>query len=132
GLGCRNVTKLYVPQGYDFIPLLQALKKYSSYADMHKYKNNFDYHLALLIMNNKFYMSNESIILTENVSPFSPVSQTHYEFYTDTAMVRQLLAGNSDSQCVVGHGYTAFGTAQSPALTDYADGIDTMAFLQSI
>jgi hypothetical protein len=101
GFGCRNVTQLYVPEGYDFIPLLQTLKQYEYFMDFHKYKNNFDYHLALLIMGNKYYMNNESIILTENISPFSPVSQVHYQFYKDKASVMQLLKNNSDIQCSV-------------------------------
>ena len=132
GLGCRNVTQLYVPKDYNFIPLLDALKKYDELADNHKYKHNFDYHLALLIMNSKFYMNNGSVILTENVSPFSPVSQVHYQFYSNKAEVVETLAGNKEIQCVTGHGYLPFGTAQSPSLTDYADGVDTMAFLSGI
>jgi len=132
GLGCRNITKLYVPQGYDFIPLLNALKSYSYFTDLHKYKNNFDYHLALLLMNNKYYMSNESIILTEHPSPFSPVSQVHYEFYSNSDEAKIAIAGNDDIQCAVGHGYLPFGEAQSPSLTDYADGVDTMAFLAGL
>lgn len=131
GLGCRNVTKLLVPEGYDFIPLLDALKKYSWFADLHKYKNNYDYHLALLLMNSRFYMSNESIILTENPSPFSPVSQVHYEFYNKDVEQGQLIPGD-DVQCIVGHGYVPFGQAQSPQLEDYADGVDTMQFLQGL
>jgi hypothetical protein len=77
-------------------------------------------------------MSNEVIILTENESPFSPVSQVHYQFYTDKDAVKQLLQGDENIQCVVGHGYTGFGAAQSPSLTDYADGVDTMYFLQQL
>jgi hypothetical protein len=66
GLGCRNITQLFVPKEYDFIPLLDALRKYEHFLDFHKYKHNYDYHLALLIMGNKYYMNNDSIILTEN------------------------------------------------------------------
>lgn len=130
GLGCRNITKLYVPAGYDFVPLLNALRKYSYFSDLHKYKNNFDYHLALLLMNSKYYMSNESIILTEHTSPFSPVSQVHYEFYNN--FVGDTLITDEDLQCIAGHGYLPFGAAQQPGLTDYADGVDTMAFLQKL
>ena len=83
GLGCRNVTKLYVPEGYDFIPLLTAFKKYNYLADHHKYKNNYDYNLAIHLLNKKFYMSNESLLLVEDASLFSPISQLNYEFYTD-------------------------------------------------
>jgi hypothetical protein len=132
GLGCRNVTQLFVPKDYDFIPLLDTLRRYDYFQDYHKYKHNFDYHLALLIMGNKYYMSNESIILTENISPFSPVSQVHYQYYEDKASVVEKLVNNTDLQCIVGHGYTPFGQAQSPGLTDYADGVDTMQFLKGL
>ena len=132
GLGCRNITQLYVPEGYDFIPLLDVLKSYDYFMDYHKYKHNFDYHLALLIMGNKYYMTNESIILTENISAFSPVSQVHYQFYKDKASVLESLRGNSDIQCIVSRENTPFGTAQSPSLTDYADGVDTMEFLRNL
>ncbi len=132
GLGCRNVTKLYVPKEYDFIKLLDALKKYDHFGDFHKYKHNFDYHLALLIMGNKFYMNNGSIILTENASLFSPVSQVHYEFYDDKNAVIDSLKNNQDVQCIVGHEEIPFGKAQEPSLNDYADGIDTIQFLLSL
>ena len=130
GLGCRNVTKLFVPQGYDFVPLLDILRRYSYFLDFHKYKHNFDYHLALLIMGNKFYMTNDSIIFTENTSPFSPVSQVHYEYYT--GLNPALTESDADIQCIAGRGHVPFGAAQSPALDDYADGVDTMQFLTAL
>lgn len=132
GLGCRNVTKLYVPINYDFIKLLDALKRYDYFVNFHKYKHNFDYHLALLIMGNKFYMNNGSIILTENSSLFSPVSQVHYEFYDDKNLLFNSLKNNQDVQCIVGHQFVPFGKAQQPALSDYADGVDTLQFLSSL
>jgi hypothetical protein len=131
GLGCRNVTKLYVPEGYDFLKLLQALKKYDHYFEFHKYKHNYDYHLALLMMGNKFYMNNGSAILAENSSLFSPVSQINYEFYQNKSEITTTLENNHDVQCIVGHGYTAFGKTQQPSLSDYADGVDTMEFLSA-
>lgn len=132
GLGCRNITQVFVPEQYDFIPLLEALKVYDFVADNHKYKNNYDYHLALLIMNNKYYMNNGSLVMAENVSPFSPVSQIHYQYYGNKEAVTEKLATSADIQCITGHGFTAFGETQSPSLTDYADGVDTMAFLAKL
>jgi hypothetical protein len=132
GLGCRNITQLFVPQNYDFLPLLNALRKYDYFMDYHKYKHNFDYHLALLIMGNRYYMSNDSVILTENASPFSPVSQVHYVFYEDRKLVDDGLQNNPDIQAITGHGYLPFGMAQSPTLMDYADGEDTMKFLRGL
>jgi len=132
GLGCRNVTKLYVPQQYDFVPLIASLKKYSHYPDYHKYKHNYDYHLALLMMSNKFYMTDGATIITENPSPFTPVSQVHFEYYDDKNTVVADLQNSKDVQAIIGHGFIPFGEAQQPSLTDYADGVDTMAFLLSL
>ncbi len=132
GMGCRNVTKIFVPEGYDFLPLLDAFKKYNYFKDHHKFKNNYDYNLALHILNGKFYMTNESIILFENPSIFSPISQLNYEFYTDKVKLNGQLSSIEDLQCAVGHDYIPFGQAQLPSLTDYADGIDTMKFLTGL
>jgi hypothetical protein len=129
GMGCRNVTKIFVPKDYEFIPLLTAFKKYDHFKDHHKYRNNYDYNLALHILNGKFYMANESIILLENPSIFSPISQLNYEFYTDKNTIAESLRTMDDLQCAVGHDYIPFGQAQLPSLTDYADGIDTINFL---
>ncbi|MBV9987102.1 MAG: acyl-CoA reductase [Chitinophagaceae bacterium] len=130
GLGCRNITKLYVPREYDFIPLLDILRRYDYFMEYHKYKHNYDYHLALLMMGNKFYMTNDTVILTENSSPFSPVSQVHYEFYEGEPT--DLIPVPTDIQCVAGQAGIAFGRLQQPALDDYADGVDTMEFLLSL
>lgn len=132
GLGCRNITKIYVPENYDFLPLLNALRKYEHYIDFHKYKHNYDYHLAILIMSNRYYMNNDSIILTENIAAYSPVSQVNYEKFSEIQQVLDQLQGNEEIQCVVGHNHIPFGAAQSPGLFDYADGIDTMQFLTGL
>ena len=132
GLGCRNVSKIYVPEGYGFIPLLEALKKYNHFADFHKYMNNYDYQLALLMMNSKFYMTEGSVILTEDESIFSAVSKVNYEFYNDDVSLKEKLEANKDVQCIAGHGFITFGHTQSPGLYDYADGVDTMEFLTGI
>ena len=132
GMGCRNVTHTFVPKDYDFIPLLDALKKYDYFKDFHKYRNNYDYQLALLILNNKFYMTNDSIILTEYNSVFAPVSQLNYSYYDSIKTLEENLLNNQDLQCIVGKGFIPFGQSQSPLLTDYADGIDTMQFLKDL
>jgi hypothetical protein len=131
GLGCRNVTKLYVPREYDFSKLLDALNKYAYYEDFHKYKHNYDYQLALLMMGNKFYMTNGIVLLSKNEAFFSAVSQVHYETY-DNREELNALKGNEDVQCIVGHGAIPFGMAQQPSLFDYPDGVDTMKFALSL
>lgn len=131
GLGCRNVTQLLVPENYDFVPLLNVMKKYAHFAEHNKYKNNYDYQLSLQILNNKFYMTNESILLIENESPFSPISQLNYRFYKTPDEIKALFF-DDNIQCVVGKDYTPFGLAQQPQLTDFADGVDTMQFLKEL
>src|SRR5574343_587657 len=132
GLGCSNVTKIFVPKEYDFVPLLEAFKKYSHLADHHKYKNNYDYQLAVLIINKLYYMTNGSILLVESPDIFAPISQLHYSFYEDVTEVLQSLKDNQDLQCTVGVQGLPLGSAQQPSLTDFADGTDTMKFLLSL
>lgn len=132
GLGCRNVTKLYVPEKYDFIMLLNAFRKYNYFSDFAKYKNNYDYNLALLIMNHKFYMTNDSIILVENESLFSPVSELHFSFYRDKQITLDELQVNENIQCIVSDENIPFGKTQEPGLFDYADGVDAIQFLLSL
>jgi len=129
GLGCRNVTQLCVPEGYDFIPLLQTMEAYRSFGDHNKYRNNYDYHLALYLLNRVPYLDNGSLLLVQNDMPFSAVSVLHYRHYTDRAAILAELHASPDIQAVIGRGGIPFGTAQRPGLNDYADGVDTMAFL---
>ncbi len=131
GLGCRNVTKIFVPEEYDFVPLLKSFDRYKYFADHNKYRNNFDYNLSLLILNNRFYMTNNTALLVENESLFSAISQLHYSFYKDPDAVIHSLKNNTDLQCIVGVD-VPFGQAQSPGLMDYADGVDTVEFLLTL
>ncbi|MES2772824.1 MAG: acyl-CoA reductase [Bacteroidota bacterium] len=132
GLGCRNVTQLYVPREYDFIPLLAALNKYSWASDHHKYRNNYDYNLALHILNNKYYMTNETTLIIEHDSAFAAISQLHYQFYDRATTVLEKLNKSEEVQAIVGHYGIPFGKVQQPSLTDYADGVDTIEWLMAI
>jgi hypothetical protein len=131
GLGCRNVTKLLVPRGYDFVPLLQAFMKYDRLAVHNKYKNNYDYQLALLILNKRAYMTNDTILLIEEKSLFSPISVLHYSFYEPGKPLPEPEAA-ADIQCIEGQTGVPFGTSQQPSLQDYADGADTLQFLRGL
>ena len=128
GLGCRNVTKIYIPEQYDFLPLLQSFYKYKYFSDHHKYKNNYDYNLSIQLMNNRYYMTNESTLLVENDSFFSPISQLNYSFYVNKDTLVEKSKNHQEIQCIVGLDIP-FGMAQQPGLGDYADGIDTLNFL---
>jgi hypothetical protein len=117
GLGCRNVTQVCVPERYDL---------------HHKYNNNYDYHLALYLLNRVPYMTNDVLLMVENALPFSAVSVLHYRYYNDKAALTEELTGSKDIQCIVGKGFMPFGSTQQPGLSDYADGVDVMAFLCSL
>jgi hypothetical protein len=132
GLGCRNVTKIYVPQQYDFLPLIEAFRKYNYLSDHSKYMNNYDYQMAVLILNRKFYMTNGSIILLEEPGIFSPISQLNYEYYSNIGQVTGKLQQQQDVQCIVGKSGIPFGQSQLPCLSDYADGVDTLKFLLTL
>lgn len=136
GLGCRNVSKLYVPHGYNFDILLEALHEYRDMVLHNKYKNNFDYNFTLFILNNTPFKNNGCLLLTENASLQARIASVHYEYYDHRdELDEKLLAQQNDIQCVVGKSalphfsVIPFGQTQSPALDDYADGVDVMAFL---
>lgn len=132
GQGCRNVTCLYVPSNYNFEPLLNSFKKYENLIDFHKYKHNYDYQLALLMMNNKYYMTNGLLVLSQNESIFSAISHLHFNFYNSIEELTNQLNQNDNIQCIVGKQFTPFGKAQQPKINDFADGVDTMQFLTNL
>ncbi|MDB5208785.1 MAG: acyl-CoA reductase [Flavisolibacter sp.] len=132
GLGCRNVTKLFVPKDYNFERLLTIFKKYDYLSNHQKYKNNYDYNLAIHLLNHKYYMSNESLLVIEDPSPFSPISQLNYEYYTDIETAKNSVVENDKIQCIIGRPATPFGAAQQPGICDFADGMDTMEFLRAL
>jgi hypothetical protein len=139
GLGCRNVSKLYVPHGYHLDTLLEALQAYHEVSNHDKYRNNFDYNLTLYILNNEPYHNNGAVLLREAPALQSRIAAVHYEYYDDLADLDALLAEHRDEiQCVVsnvdlpGFPVLPFGESQQPGLADYADGVDTMAFLSGI
>ncbi|MEO1514854.1 MAG: acyl-CoA reductase [Bacteroidota bacterium] len=136
GLGCRNVSKIMVPEGYAFEPLLEALYTHKEIILHNKYKNNFDYNYTLYILNKVPHMANGCILLIEDASLHSRIASLHYEYYRDQAdLEAKVKAQQERIQCVVSAKakdfveVLPFGTAQQPGLTDYADGVDTLAFL---
>ncbi len=139
GLGCRNVSKIYVPKNYDFTGLLEALHEFKEIILNDKYKNNFDYNYALYILNKTPHMANGCIILTEDKSLQSRIAGLHYQFYDDIKMVEEEIQNHANEiQCVVAKDNLlqipaiSFGKTQAPELWDYADGVDTMQFLLSL
>ncbi|MFA4852055.1 MAG: acyl-CoA reductase [Bacteroidales bacterium] len=139
GLGCRNVTKIFVPEGYDFTMLKKALGKYKDVLSMHsKYMNNYDYNKSIFLINQIPHTDVEFCLLKEDVSIASPISVLNYEYYRNISDVINYISVNRDKiQCLVaGETYTnytvPFGKSRQPELWDYADGVDTMEFLISL
>lgn len=139
GLGCRNVAKIYVPRGYEFTPLLETLHEYKEIVLHSKYKNNFDYSYAIMILNKVNFKANGCIILTEQETMASGIANLFYEYYDNLeALYQKLVTEKAQIQVVVGQVDWAdlptadFGAAQNPTLLDYADGVDVMDFLLAL
>ncbi|MFN0037587.1 MAG: acyl-CoA reductase [Saprospiraceae bacterium] len=136
GLGCRNVSKLYVPHGYQFDTLLESLHEYREIIHHDKYKNNFDYNFTLYIMNGLPHQNNGCLLLREDSSLQARIASVHFEYYDSLQELDALLADKREEiQCVVGNvqvnGFAVlpFGKSQEPTLLDYPDGVDVMRFL---
>lgn len=134
GLGCRNVSKLYVPDGYQFDTLYQSLVEYADVMQHSKYMNNHDYHQALYLLNSEKFLTNNFLIIREDKSLSSPVGVLNYETYRSESSLGEMLESDKDKlQCIVRKSTAvSFGQAQFPDVWDYADGVDTMRFLMSL
>lgn len=133
GLGCRNVSKLYVPKGYVFDRFFKGMEQFGYLMQHNKYMNNYDYHRALFLLNQESFLTNDFLLLREHREVSTPVSVLHYESYANGADLNAGLETVQDQiQCTVGIGHLPFGTAQCPGPMDYADGVDTMDFLTGL
>jgi hypothetical protein len=135
GLGCRNVSKLYVPDNYDFNKLLEVVSKRKEANDNHKYFNNYEYNKAIFLVNGSEHLDSGNLLIKEDTEIPSPISVLHYEYYKDMDQLKKAINANTEKiQCVVTNiddfaNSVAFGRSQLPDLWDYADGIDTIRFL---
>lgn len=138
GLGCRNVSKLYVPDDYRFDEFYEAIEAQGDVILHHKYRNNYDYNKSVMLVNQTPFLDNGFLLLHENPALVSPISVVHFDRYAHLDDAKAALHAQADRiQCVTSAGgwlpgSVAFGTAQTPTLTDYADGVDTMAFLTNL
>jgi hypothetical protein len=134
GLGCRNVSKLFVPRDYDFKTFFEAIYEYRQVIHYEKYANNYDYNKAVFLMSNFKLTDNGFLTLKEDPGYASPISSVFFEYYDDLDVLRERLAADADKlQCVVSDNLvpdsTPFGQTQNPKLWDYADNVDTLEFL---
>jgi hypothetical protein len=137
GLGCRNVSKLFVPKDYNFQPFFKAVYDWSPIINQTKYANNYDYNKAVYLMSEFNLLENGFLMLKEDEGYASPIAVVFYEYYDDLKGLKQNLKSDADSiQCVVSKDVLKseipFGKTQKPELWDYADNIDTIEFLLKI
>jgi hypothetical protein len=138
GLGCRNVTKILVPTGYDFHPFFQALEKYRYLTDHHKFQNNAIYHKSIFLMNGDPFLDNDILMLRKNESLFSPMAVLNYMEYESLEQAKSIVESHAiELQCLVSfqgkwENSIPFGMAQSPKIEDYADGENTLSFLSNL
>lgn len=135
GLGCRNVSKFYVPQNYVFDIFFESIEYWSTIQLHHKYNNNYDYNKSIYLVNRVPHLDNGFLLLKQDDTLVSPISACFYEIYENENHLKTLIEEKSDKiQCIVSKGnkYEGsynFGEAQTPKLEDFADGVDTMEFL---
>ncbi len=138
GLGCRNVSKLYVPENYDFTGLFKAFEKYASVAINHKYANNYDYNKSIYLVNREEHFDNGFLLLKNSLEMSSPISVIFFDYYQDIKNLNNKLKSKNDQiQCIVSKSDKIdnrinLGESQQPELWDYADGIDTLKFLLNL
>lgn len=135
GMGCRNVSKIYVPHDFDLDRVFGAIIDYSGVMDNHKYANNYDYYRAIYMLNKEAFLENGFVLFHEHESLHTPIAVIHFERYQNRAEVdAKLKEQQEELQCVVGRGagMVPFGESQQPKLWDYADGVDTVKFLQML
>jgi hypothetical protein len=138
GLGCRNISKVFVPEGYTFDRFYEANEHQKSILDHNRYQNNYDYNKSILLVNGEKHVDNGFLLIRPSDQMVSPISVLFYETFSSLANLREKLAAVKDkTQCIVSaHGWfegsIPFGQAQCPMVWDYADGVDTMEFLQNL
>ena len=140
GLGCRNVSKLYVPEGYVFNHFFESIEDFNPIINHHKYNNNYDYNKSIYLVNKVPHLDNGFLLVTQNDALCSPLSVLYYQTYTHIADLEkeinasaeaiQVLVSDTELNTIVPQ--VKFGQSQHPKLWDYADGVDTMEFLSSL
>ncbi|MFT6856798.1 MAG: hypothetical protein ACJA0X_002784 [Cyclobacteriaceae bacterium] len=133
GLGCRNISKLIIPLDYRIETFFEAIESYAPVIHHHKYRNNYDYHKSILLVNGDKHLDNGFLLLKESDQLISPLSVLYYQRFETPEEVDKYLEANQEKiQCVVGQGHTELGKAQQPEVWDYADGVDTLAFCMNL
>src|SRR5690606_31665941 len=135
GLGCRNVSKLYIKNKEQLQEFLKAIEGFHFLTSHHKYLNNYEYNKAIYLVNGEAHLDNGFLLIKENEQLVSPIAVLYFEYYADTKDLEEKLSIHQDKiQCMVSKGgwypgSVSLGQAQHPSLSDYADHVDTLDFL---
>lgn len=133
GLGCRSVSKIFIPRDYDFQKFFAAMIDHQKIVEHNRYGNNYDYYRTIYMLSQLPIWENGFMVLKEDQGYSSPVAVVFYEYYDRLEDVQNELNNRQEEiQCIVGKGHLPFGTTQKPSLSDYADGVDTMQFLLNV
>ncbi|TAH24535.1 MAG: acyl-CoA reductase [Cytophagales bacterium] len=138
GLGCRNVSKLFVPKGFEVAHVYSHWEEFAGVQDNHKYKNNYDYQRSMYLINQTAHFDNNFLIMKESKEMYSPIGVLYFEYYENIASLSLILEGERDNiQAIVAkkgilENTIYFGEAQTPFVSNYADGIDTIEFLNQL
>ena len=134
GLGCRNVSKIYVPQDFVLDRFFEGIYDFNEIVNQNKYANNYDYNRAIYLMNQDPFLENGFVCLKEMPDAIaSPVGVVYYERYDDYSRLVKILDDKKEEiQCIISRDTIGYGQGQLPQLNDYADGVDTMSFLESL
>ena len=134
GLGCRNVSKLFIPIGFDIKKIIHGFNEFEKIKLHHKYLNNLNYYKTIKILNNEKFIDGKFFLMSESKSFTPPISEIYYEFYeNEKELIEYLKTKSENLQCIVSNSisenHVNFGDTQNPKLSDYADNIDTIKFL---
>ncbi|WP_298777876.1 acyl-CoA reductase [uncultured Polaribacter sp.] len=137
GLGCRSVSKIYVPKGYNFDSFFNGMYTKKDIINNAKYANNYDYNKAVYLMSEFDLLENGFLMIKEDESYSSPIATVFYEYYDNLIDLKIKLHEDKDKiQCIVGKNIVEneidFGQTQNPKLWDYADGVNILEFLTNI
>ena len=133
GLGCRNVSKIYIPAGYNLNNLIDNWHSYADVINNNKYANNYDFYKAVYLVNKEKFLDTGYLLLKEENAVSSPVSVLYYEYYDSKPELEANIEKHRNNiQCIVSKNEVPFGKSQKPNLWDYADEIDTIDFLLKI
>lgn len=138
GLGCRNVSKLFVPEGYDFVPMLDAFRLFAPVVENNKYWHNYEYYKAIYLVNRTVHLDTGFLLVKADTASASPPGNLFYQTYGPAEPLAEELSAGKQWQCIYSAGKVdgvktlPFGEGQHPNPWDYADNTDTIAFLLSL